>query len=161
MKKTFSIVGLFLVLFTCSIFGQFNYKFSAGSGTFTALSGATQFTWATGATADEGYTNATDIGFTFKYAGTDYTQFQVSTNGFLRFGTGLASANAADALDGVLRQVAAPLWNDLAVGATTDISYLIEGNAPNRTLTVEWKNVKWSKSAASNNSEFQVKLYET
>ncbi|HEX2962502.1 MAG TPA: hypothetical protein VHO43_11960, partial [Ignavibacteriales bacterium] len=161
MKKTFSIVGLFLVLFTCSIFGQFNYKFSAGSGTFTALSGATQFTWATGATADEGYTNATDIGFTFKYAGTDYTQFQVSTNGFLRFGTGLASATSADALDGALRQIAAPLWNDLAVGATSDISYLIEGNAPNRTLTVEWKNVKWSKSATSNNSEFQVKLYET
>ncbi|MGE5621103.1 MAG: T9SS type A sorting domain-containing protein [archaeon] len=162
MKKIFSIVGLFLVLFSCSTFGQLNYNFSAGSGTFTALTGATSFTWATGATADEGYSTATNIGFSFNYAGTAYETFQVSTNGFLRFGSDLASATSADALDGTLRRIIAPLWDNLSVGSTaTDITYLLEGTSPNRILTVEWKNVKWSKTATAANAEFQVKLYET
>ncbi|MGE5352298.1 MAG: DUF5689 domain-containing protein [Acidobacteriota bacterium] len=163
MKKTFSIVGLLVVLFSISTFGQLNYKFSAAPGTFTPLTGASTFASWTSATAnDDAFTVATDIGFTFNYAGKDYTQFQVSTNGFLRFGTGLTSSTSSDALDGTLRQIVAPLWDNLAVTAqATDITYLLEGAAGSRILTVEWKNVKWNKSATSANSQFQVKLYET
>lgn len=161
MKKVFSIVGLFLVLFSCSIYGQLNYKFSTAPGTFTPIAGASAFTWTTTTANDEEYSAATNIGFTFNYAGTDYTQFQVSTNGFLRFGTGLGNATSADALDGVLRQIVAPLWDNLKVGATaTDITYLLEGTTPTQVLTVEWKNVKWNSSATSANAQFQVKLYE-
>ncbi|MCU7494063.1 MAG: T9SS type A sorting domain-containing protein [Ignavibacteria bacterium] len=162
MKKVFSIVGLFLILFSCSIYGQLNYKFSAGSGTFTPITGASQFTWNLTTANDEEYSAATDIGFTFTYAGTEYTQFQVSTNGFLRFGgSGLTAATSADALDGSLRQIVAPLWDNLSVGLTaTDITYLREGSEPNRVLTVEWKNVKWNKAASAVNAQFQVKLYE-
>ncbi|MCU7493027.1 MAG: hypothetical protein HF310_16110, partial [Ignavibacteria bacterium] len=159
MKKIFSIVFLLVVLCSISTYGQLNYKFSSAPGTFTALSGANPFTWVAGATADEGYTNATEIGFSFNYAGKDYTQFQVSTNGFLRFGADLANATKADALDGALRQIVAPLWDNLAVGATSDITYLLEGAAGSRILTVEWKNVKWNSSTSAN-SQFQVKLYE-
>ncbi|HEX2869342.1 MAG TPA: T9SS type A sorting domain-containing protein [Ignavibacteriales bacterium] len=162
MKKTFSIVGLLVLLFSFSTYGQLNYRFSAAPGTFTPLTGASAFaSWTTATANDDEFSVATDIGFTFNYAGTDYTQFQVSTNGFLRFGTGLVSSTSADALDGTLRKIVAPLWDNLAVTATaSDITYLLEGSAPNRTLTVEWKNVKWNKSASAANSEFQVKLYE-
>ncbi|MGE5441148.1 MAG: hypothetical protein ACM3UR_14940, partial [Bacteroidota bacterium] len=160
MKKIFSIVFLLVVLCSISTYGQLNYKFSSAPGTFTALSGANPFTWVAGATADEGYTNATEIGFSFNYAGKDYTQFQVSTNGFLRFGADLANATKADALDGVLRQIIAPLWDNLTVGATTDITYLLEGSEPTRVLTVQWNNVKWNSSASAVNAQFQVKLYE-
>jgi hypothetical protein len=152
-----------VVLCSISTYGQLNYKFSTGTGTFTPLTGASTFASWTSATAnDDAFTVATDIGFTFNYAGTDYTQFQVSTNGFLRFGTGLSSSISADALDGTVRSIVAPLWDNLAVTAqATDITYLLEGTAGSRILTVEWKNVKWNKSATAANSQFQVKLYET
>ncbi|MGE5683042.1 MAG: choice-of-anchor D domain-containing protein, partial [Bacillota bacterium] len=161
MKKILSVISLIMIIFTCSTYGQLNYTFSASSGSFTPLTGASQFTWTAATANDEEYSAVTDLGFTFTYAGTAYTQIQASTNGFIRFGSGLTSATAADALDGVLRQVAAPLWDDLAVGATaTDVTYLSEGSAPNRIFTVEWKNVKWNKTTTAANAQFQVKLYE-
>ncbi len=140
---------------------KLNYKLSTTIGTFTYLADANAFTWATGATADEGYTTATNIGFNFNYCGAQFTQFQVSTNGFLKFGTGLANARSIDSLSGKLtRSVLAPLWDNLSVSATaTDITYKLDGTAPNRILTVEWKNVKWNNTAIAN-AEFQIKLYE-
>jgi len=147
--------------YKANLVNKLNYAFSSAAGSWEYLADATAFTWTTTVANDEEYSNATNIGFNFYYCGTEYTQFQVSTNGFLRFGTDLASATATDALNGALRKVIAPLWDDLGVSATaTDITYKLSGSAPNRVLTVEWKNVKWNKAAATANAEFQIKLYE-
>lgn len=163
MKRLATLLfGLFL---TAAVsFGQVNYSFSSGSTTFTALSGASAFTWTTTTPNDEEYSAATNIfdgTETFTYAGTAYTQFQVSSNGFLRLGTGLAAATATDALSGSIRSIIAPLWDDLAVGTTaTDITYQVTGSSGSYVLTVEWNNVKWNKTAAAANAQFQVKLYQ-
>ncbi|MBI2416882.1 MAG: hypothetical protein HYV28_03100 [Ignavibacteriales bacterium] len=153
---------IMLCIITAQLQAQMPYSFSATTGnSFSRLGAGTAFTWTTTTANDEEYSAATAIGFSFNYAGTSYTDFQVSTNGFLRFGTNLASATATDALSGVLRQIVAPLWNDLAVTATaTDITYLLSGTTPNQVLTVEWQNVKWNKTATDPNMNFQVKLYE-
>ncbi len=150
-----------LFVFSSSLYSQpLTYQYTATAGTYTPLTESNQFTTWTG-TADDGYTNATDIGFSFVYAGNAFTQFQVSTNGFLRFGSGLTSATASNALAGTLRNIIAPLWDDHKVDATTSITYKLTGTEPNRVLTVEWKDVYWNYNAAAPNANFQVNLYET
>jgi hypothetical protein len=80
-------------------------------------------------------------------------------------GTGLTSATLTNSLWGTTRNVIAPLWDDLAVAATTDslrnIKYHVSGSAPNRVLTVEFANMRWNYNAPAANANFQVKLYET
>jgi hypothetical protein len=141
---------------------KFNkYSFAASAGSYTPLSGASAFSWNTTTANDEEYSNPTNIGFTFNYDGTNFTQFQVSTNGFLRFGTGLLGATPTDDFNGTLRRILAPLWDDLAVSATaTDITYKLSGITGTRVLTVEWQNVKWNKTAGLANAQFQILLYE-
>jgi hypothetical protein len=162
MKKVILLIALCLLI--NKTMGQVNYTFSSGTTTFTPLTGASSFSWVSGSTADEGYSDPTNIfdgTATFTYCGSTFTQFQVSTNGFIRLGTGLTSATSTDTLSGTLRSVIAPLWDSLAVSDhTTDITYKVEGTSGNYVLTVEWLNVKWNKNATSANAQFQVKLYE-
>ncbi len=138
---------------------QVPFSFSAGSGTFTPLTSASAFTW--NGSSDEGYTNSAPIGFSFNYLGTNYSDFQVSTNGFLRLGTDLASAITANNFIGTTRTIIAPLWDDLKVDSSTlDITYKLDGTTPNQILTVEWKNARWPWNSPLVNAEFQVQLYE-
>lgn len=149
---------------TPASFAQMNYNFSWTTGPVVIATPGNPFTWNTTTANDEEYSNATNIfadGAAFTFAGTAFTQFQASTNGFIRLGTGLTSATAADALAGTLRSIIAPLWDDLAVSATTaDITYAHSGSSGSQALTVSWKNVKWNKTAATANMEFSLKLYE-
>ncbi len=129
-------------------------------------------------TQDDNRSDFTSIGFDFWYNGIRYTQFCVSTNGFLDFSTStddggpqaddfgysnvaFTTANAANAT----RPAIAPFYDDLtAQGGTAalgnSIKYLVTGSAPNRTLTVEWINMAvFGNTSPSLN--FQVKLVET
>ena len=127
------------------------------------------------------------IGFDFWYDGKRYTQFSVSTNGFIDLdssswngGSGLVQPNnpygpystdfvnpTRSALSGGIGTVTAlaPLYYDLTTFHTTvplgnSIMYLVSGTAPNRILTVEWNNMSaWTNQADTLN--FQVKLYES
>ncbi|MCW3078005.1 MAG: hypothetical protein JWO32_2614 [Bacteroidetes bacterium] len=129
-------------------------------------------------TQDDNRSDFTDIGFDFWYNGTRYTQFCVSTNGFIDFSSsannGGAVANAfgydntsftnSSAANGT-RPAIAPFYDDLtAQGGSAalgnSIKYLLTGSAPNRTLTIEWINMAvYLNTTPSLN--FQVKLVET
>lgn len=150
------------ILFFCVVLPvnaqDMKYQYSTGTATFTPITGGSNF--ALTGTLDEGYSAPVPIGFTFNYLGAAYDSFQVSTNGFIRLGSGLTSATPTNALAGTLRRIIAPLWDDLSVVDSASISRVVTGTAPNRVLTVEWRNVKWPSSAATANAEFQVKLYE-
>lgn len=160
LKQKFKMILLVLSVLTFSLNAQNQYSAAASTGTYTALVGGTAFTWTESVANDDGYTSATNIGFTFNYGGTSFTQFQASTNGFIRLGTGLTGGMSADALSGTLRSIIAPLWDDLAVTNTTaDITYQLSGVTPNQVMTIEWNNMKWNKTAVGL-SQFQVKLYE-
>lgn len=150
---------VFALIAYSSISAQMPFSFSASSGTYTPLSGASAFTW--NGSSDEGYTASTAIGFNFNYLGTNFSNFQVSTNGFLRLGSDLASALTANNLAGTTRKIIAPLWDDLRVDSSTfDITYQLSGTSPNQILTVEWKNVRWSWNSPTVNAEFQAQLFE-
>jgi len=60
------------------------YAFSSAIGTYTAITGGTVHGSGTG--IDDNNYNAINIGFTFRYNGTDYTQLSINANGFVRLG---------------------------------------------------------------------------
>jgi len=165
MLKKFTLTALlFAILCTGSIAQSItNYSFSSvASGTFSTLSSPTTATLTAG-TADEGYYNAIPIGFNFWYMGTRYTTVSASTNGWLSFGADITNASPANnlATGGTPRPLIAPLWDDLALTATSNVSYLTTGTAPNRVFTVQYLNVKWGNTASAAVVSFQVKLTET
>ncbi len=126
---------------------------------------------------DDNRSNFIDIGFDFWYNGVRYTQFCVSTNGFLDFSSSTddggpqaddfgydnsAFTNATAGLE--TRPAIAPFYDDLTaqggVAALGDaLKYEVTGSAPNRVLTVEWINMAVYLNTTPD-LDFQVKLYE-
>jgi hypothetical protein len=162
------ILSLISLLFAANtITAQMNFSFTPNAGSFNAIvSGATPFFSGNGSDplADEGFANDVPIGFNFMYnSNTSYTKVSISTNGFLSFKE-LSDAHVSNNLSSGAadeRPIVAPLWDDLDVQSTTNISYITTGSAPNRIFTVQWLNVKWGFGAANAAISFQVKLYET
>lgn len=106
---------------------------------------------------------ALNIGFTFAYNKSNYTQFKASTNGFLTFNTSNVLAQPTNNLKtSTERSIVAPLWDDNQTGASGNVNYKLTGTTPNRILTVEWKALRWNKSGYSAGTiDTQIKLYET
>lgn len=86
------------------------------------------------------------IGFSFPYHGTSYTIFYITPNGSLHFG------EPAGGTAGPLAPV-----RDAYPGK---IEYLLEGNAPNRTLTIEWEQIKLKEASGTSDLFAQVRLFE-
>ena len=125
--------------------------------------------------------SAQNIGFSFTFNGTAFTQFMIHADGILRFGTsapGSASdiSTAASQLYGNVfsstsssfSNIIAAFFCDLVQGtATPQFHVLTEGTAPNRICTIQWKNLRDPDNAGSTlqhqfeNLEFQIKLFET
>ncbi|RZK31576.1 MAG: fibronectin type III domain-containing protein, partial [Hymenobacter sp.] len=153
------------------------------SGTYTDL-GTTGTAIAT-ANNDDANSAAQNIGFTFTYNGTAFTQFVFNTNGIVRLG-GVAPSTAAlyydnnsarTSTDPLVSTNAAdvnllmPFNQDLIPGSNTagvDYRVLTSGTAPNRVCTIQWRNVADKAGAGSDvangtqfaNFSFQIKLYE-
>jgi ribose 5-phosphate isomerase RpiB len=162
-----------------------NYTFSAFQGSYQPIEGGVPAFVANakpGATTqDEGIADSIALFMPFKYNGANVSFVSVHTNGFLSFQslrpiTDAATQNFStpDLANGPFgpavgpggpnngRPILAPLWDDNSVPTTTeDIRYQTSGTAPNRVFTIEWSRVRWNKSAAASNIEFQVRLYET
>jgi hypothetical protein len=134
------------------------YNFIPSSGTFTPLVGGTPVD---PIEINEGLSGKIPIGFTFNYNDLDFTQVEVSSNGFLSFHddlTNILDHRTNSLLFGNPKPLVAPLWDNLD-GTGGQASYLTTGTAPNRVFTFEWLNWRWNFSANADIS-FQVKLYE-
>lgn len=160
-----------------SIFNYANTRFT-GTGYTSIFSSAFAFpAWRnTGAwSQDDNRSYPVDIGFDFWYDGIRYTQFCVSTNGYIDFSTATANGTGTAAY-GYVNSVftgngsgtwnaIAPIYDDLTAQGGTDplgnsIRYQLNGTAPNRMLTIEWVNMAvYLNTSPSLN--FQIKLYET
>jgi hypothetical protein len=154
---------------------QINYSFTAAGGTYTPITGGTAVTLvnagvSNATTTDEGYANNIPLGFTLNYNGVNYTAAHINTNGFIAFGTPFTQANgyyendlsAGPVAFPDVRPVIAPLWDDLDLTGSNNITYLTSGAAPNRVFTVQYSNVLWDYSGTAGPViSFQVKFYET
>ena len=116
---------------------------------------------------DDDVSGALPIGFNFDFYGNTYSNFYISSNGFLTFNAG--SPNGCCSGQN-LPNAAAPnnliafAWEDLDPGnggqpAENLVQYTTIGTAPNRVLVAEYFNVDhWSNGS---NMTAQVHLYET
>ncbi len=164
MKKnqTNPLSKLFIIIFSFITFSTYaqvagKYNFSASSGTYTALAGASTIA---GVADDDAISSAINIGFNFNFGGTAYSQVLVSSNGFLSFSGSAGSEYENNLSSGASRPLVAPLWDDLS-GSGGTASYLLSGTTPNRIFSVQWSNWKWNYNAAAAVISFQVKLYES
>ena len=177
------------------ISGVINYTVTRQTGiTYNSIAatGNAVESWRTTNISDNSYyddnrSNPVPIGFDFWYDGSRYTQFSVSTNGYIDFdasnwngGSGAiqqynpygpystdfvdptrsAPAGAAGTVTAL-----APFYFDLTTWQTTvplgnSIKYQLSGTAPTRVLTIEWINMScWVHT--EDVLYFQVKLYES
>ena len=157
-------------LLTCLVKAQVgtDYGFQTATGTYTQVSGGSTLS---GLAANDALSASLNIGFSFTYNGTVYTQFKASSNGWISLGTGASASTPVNNLNSSSpgRPFLAPLWDDLSgaggflgIGAGTAV-YATTGTAPNRVLTMEWRNWKWDRTMnnLTNTISFQCKLYET
>lgn len=135
-------------------FPKFDYNFSYRQDTYEAITG-TVVTLDTQAGANI----SLPAGFDFSYDGAAVASVRANENGWLEMGTSQTASELAtnDLSDMANIPLLAPFWDDLTTDAQTKIIYLVEGTAPARTFTIEWRDALWG----TKRENFQVKLYET
>ncbi|MEE9412952.1 MAG: LamG-like jellyroll fold domain-containing protein, partial [Methylococcales bacterium] len=112
---------------------------------------------------DDG-TETITIGFDFEFYGVLYSQVNIDSNGYLAFVNSF-SEYINTSIPNVLQPngFIAPYWDDLFPGRsqTGNIYTLLEGTAPNRSLTIAWIDIPFFDTTASDNPvTFEVTLYE-
>jgi hypothetical protein len=184
MLRIILLAFSYIILGTIATFGQSLVSYTVARNTGISyssinLTGNAFDSWrnTVSFTQDDNRSDFTDIGFDFWYNGIRYTQFSVSTNGFLDFSNstadGGASGGAFSFNNTVFSSAAAGtrtypslalFYDDLtAQGGVSalgnSIKYFLSGSAPNRVLTIEWINMAvYGNTTPSLN--FQAKLYE-
>ena len=166
MKRIYLLILATLFGFTCFSQALSTYTFSAFSGTYTSLTGATTASISGGTTVDDAYSNSIGIGFSFVYCGTTYTTLSIDWNGWVVLGQTIPGSVSwvNDLSNGVgynlPRPIIAPYWTDLYYSSGSQISYKTSGTAPNRTFTVQWDNAGFFSSSTPHEG-VQLILYES
>lgn len=174
--------GCVLNSFTTS--SRLNYNVSRTTGiNYTSISatGTSITSWKNGSSTDDNISNNVPIGFSFRYAGANYTNFQVGVNGIMildstnNFAGGGASnpynyntASFYNTGSNMSPLLLAPFYQDLvcqgnpgsASSLQSSIKYRLTGASPNRVLTVEWISMEIFGYVGPD-LNFQVKLYES
>lgn len=113
------------------------------------------------ALGDDQLTGNLPIGFTFNFYGNNYTDFIISSNGFITFpgafDNGCCSGQVLPDVNDPNNLIAFA-WNDLNPGAGGSIGYATTGTAPNQVLIVHFSNVPHFGGGFP--VDVQVMLYE-
>ena len=117
-------------------------------------------------TGDGVASSVTNIGFTFNFGGTDYTQFSVNSDGNLRFGSIVTgTANYSTPFSASNANINNPKINMLGCdGYLTDSGYVhheVIGTAPNRVCVVEFATSTYNSTSRPSLLRWQVQLFET
>jgi photosystem II stability/assembly factor-like uncharacterized protein len=151
-----------------------NWKFTKSNCGYVEISGGTPGPFGDDATSE------IPLPFPFFYDGYPYDSIQISTNGWLEFGTGSQgslhglstpsqlTAYFVPSLGITSRPTKAlgPWWADLSTGyngTTGSVSYTTVGSSPNREFIVQWKYMLpyYDESATTMRINFQIHLFET
>ena len=168
--KTLLLVTLFALQATF-VFSQStaNYTFSnVTNASLTDMSTGTTNILVPSTTSGDYASTLAAIGFDFWLMGIRYDHFSVNSNGLMRLGktvvTTAFSNTAANSATNTPSLFA--FWDDLnsyTTSSTSKVRYKVTGTAPNRILTVEWKDfiISYNSSSSTQLSTWQVRLYET
>ena len=99
------------------------------------------------------------IGFTFYLYNTGYISVTVSSNGNLQFTTKLAVADNTCLPYPNMGVMVAPFWDNLYPPGGGGVYYTLTGTAPDRILTVEWRDLPHYPASPST-VRFEVQLEE-
>jgi uncharacterized repeat protein (TIGR01451 family) len=101
------------------------------------------------------------IGFTFDFYGVSYTDFWISSNGFLQYSNGGSGCCTGQNLPNTATPngVIAGWWEDLNLSGGGTVHYQTLGTAPNRYTIVQFTAVP--HYSTGNNVTMQFKLFET
>lgn len=109
---------------------------------------------------DNGVSGVTALPFTVNFAGTNYTQFTVSSNGLMRLGGTAITSDATNSLAGGTNDPKlAVYWDDLAVSSSGGIGFITTGVSPNRKMIVQFRLN--TPKAGTTVSTMQIWIYET
>ncbi len=109
---------------------------------------------------DDGSWGPFNIGFTFNFYGNNYSQFHVSSNGLVMFGTG-SGDYTEDPIpaSGTPNNFISAFWDDIVIDPSGKILYTTIGAAPNRKCIIQWTNMGFYASPVLMGT-FAVILYE-
>jgi hypothetical protein len=132
------------------------YTFSTATGNALEVGG---FTNLLGTFLDDDVSALSNIGFTFNYGGTNYTQFSVTSNGLLEFG---ASANTDydNIISNLTGPYLVPYWDDNYTDADGNVRKKLIGVAGSRKLVIEY-NLSYLGNTGTADKHFQIWLFET
>jgi hypothetical protein len=136
------------------------YSYITGTGaTLDPMVGATQVINASN--DDTPMATPQNIGFTFNYNGTNYTQYSASPDGWLLLGGATATSDFSNQVTDPTNQPKLyPYWDDMATGTTGNVKTLVTGTAPNRIFIAQWFVTIPRNTTGPANSTFQAWLYE-
>jgi len=147
-----------------------DYKYSTGTNTGLWRAFSSPTTILTGG-GDYAVSAVYDLGFSFKFGATNYTQFSVNADGNLKFGetvTGTRNYNKPFSTDNDNVSTNAPKINffgcDGYMPSEADggyVKYEVLGTTPNRVCVIEFATSTYSSSSRGNIYSWQVQLYET
>lgn len=113
---------------------------------------------------DDGYAGPFDLGQTFPFYGTPYTQFYAGSNGFLSFGAGSTSLSNQCPLPSATtpHNLIALLWDDLNLNTSGDAYYQYfpacpVGSGP--CTVIEYANIAHYGGAAGSAGTWEALLY--
>jgi len=128
--------------------GFFSYSWNDISATGTSV----------GTLGDDSIYGPFNIGFTFNFYGTDYTQFYVCNNGYIAFNNTCGYNNVSITDAGTPNNYIAPFWDDLFTSGS--IKYLSSGSSPDGQLVISFLGINHI-TAQAGAATFQIILYET
>jgi hypothetical protein len=166
-----------LLICSFSCVGSFaaTYQFIGPTTPNTWIDISTSGTLLAPTLGDDATSAAVNIGFTFNFGNTAFTQVQIGSNGWLFLGTGagtttntafnnsaVATAVAAPAAGLGVTNVMMPFWDDLYFPGGGSIRTQTLGAAPNRSFVISYLGVPHYQNTANatNTYTFQVVLYE-
>jgi len=114
---------------------------------------------------DDVQSNTFNIGFTFCYYGSIYTQFRIGSNGWISLGAGVqpgtfTSVGLPNGGAAVPKNCIMGPWQDWNPGIGGQVRYQVQGVAPCRKLVVSWIGVPMY-SCTNLQGTFHIVIYES
>lgn len=157
LKKLKFLAAFILVLNVSSLRAQVNtYSFTSTTGNTLETGG---FTNLLGTFMDDDVSSMANIGFSFNYGGTNYTNFSATSNGILAFGTS-AITDYENIIANISGSYLVPYWDDNYTDANGNVQYKLIGVAGSRKLVVEY-NLSYLGNTGTADKHFQIWLFET
>ncbi len=170
-----ALAALFALLLPGRIHAQGvdSYTFTGMQSTYFPNAFDSIMTAGAGGQIDDGVFRNVRLGFSMDYAGSTFNTIQISCNGFIKFGTDQVRDNGYMQGNNYQGDILASTNDNYLVAALDmdlvgyqgrgKVSIQRDGAAPNRFLTVEWKNLRRFGNNGFNGGDsldFQLSLYE-